>query len=482
VVSLSNHEPSRTSFDRLRTSGVIRPASVLVTSIRLALRGLRRNKLRTLLTMLGIVIGVAAVLTMVALGNGAQQNVAHDVRSAGTNLIHVNAGNYTRGGEESNIASGLGSATTLTPDDAAAIGRTIAGINNVAPGVKLRGWIASGGRRFYGPILGTDASFASMYNWRVETGRFFTAADIAARRPVAVLGRTVRDQIFGAGAGIASAEVLIHGVRFAVIGVTDTTDPDQTEMAFTPYTALQDALGISFLHTITIEVAQAGEASRVAADVTSLLRDRHAGHITAQMERMRQGGLTGNQMPQSGTGGAPDDFTVKTQAAEALTKGLYTSVAAFILANMPKLDEVNLAEMQATLQRANTTMTALLAGIAAISLIVGGVGIMNIMLIAVAERTREIGVRRAVGARRRDVLLQFLVEAVTLSACGGVVGIVLGLVASFGLTALFEWSTRVSAGAILLAFGMAAAVGVVFGFYPARRAARLDPIDALRAE
>jgi ABC-type antimicrobial peptide transport system permease subunit len=455
---------------------------MLTTSIRLALRGLRRNKLRTLLTMLGIIIGVAALLTMVALGNGAQQNVSQDVRAAGTRLIHVNAGNYTRGGEESNIASGLGAATTLTVDDAAAVGKTVAGIKSVAPGVKLRGWIASGGRRFYGPILGTGASVASTYSWRAETGRFFTAADVAARRPIVVLGRTVRDQIFGAGARIADTEVTIHGVRFAVAGVTDTTDPDQMEMAFAPYTALQDALGISYLHTITIEAAQAGEASRIAAEVTALLRERHATHITAQMQRLRQGGLGGNQMPASGTGGAPDDFTVKTEAAEALTKGLYTSVAAFILANMPKLDEVNLAEMDATLQRANTTMTALLAGIAAISLVVGGVGIMNIMLIAVTERTREIGVRRAVGARRRDVLLQFLVEAITLSALGGAAGVALGLAVSTGLTALFDWSTRVSVSAILLAFGMAAAVGVLFGFYPARRAARLDPIDALRAE
>jgi ABC-type antimicrobial peptide transport system permease subunit len=455
---------------------------MLVTSIRLALRGLRRNKLRTVLTMLGIIIGVAALLTMVALGNGAQQNVSQDVRSAGTRLVHVNAGNYTRGGEESNIASGLGSATTLTPDDAAAIGQSVAGLKNVAPGVKLRGWIASGGRRFYGPILGTDASFPSMYGWRVETGRFFTAAEVTARRPLVILGRTVRDQLFGAGATIANAEVTIHNVRFAVAGVTDTTDPDQSEMAFTPYTALQDALGISYLHTITIEAAQAGEATRVAADITALLRDRHATHITAQMQRLRQSGLAGNQMPQSGTGGAPDDFTVKTEAAEALTKGLYTSVAAFILANMPKLDEVNLAEMDATLHRANSTMTVLLAGIAAISLIVGGVGIMNIMLIAVTERTREIGIRRASGARRRDVMLQFLVEAVTLSAFGGAVGVALGLSVAATLTALFEWSTRVSPGAILLAFGMAAAVGVLFGFYPARRAARLDPINALRAE
>src|SRR5262249_43254757 len=192
----------------------------------------------------------------------------------------------------------------------------------------------------------------------------------------------------------------------------------------------------------------------------------------AAVEKLRRAGVTGNQMPASGVGGAPDDFTVKTQSSEALTKGLYTSVAAFILANMPKLDEVNLEEMNATLQRASTTMTALLAGIAAISLVVGGVGIMNIMLVAVKERTREIGVRRAVGARRRDVLLQFLVEALTLSAVGGAIGVVAGVLTSVGLTWLLAWPTRMSA----------AAIGLFFGFYPARRAARLDPINALRSE
>jgi len=220
----------------------------------------------------------------------------------------------------------------------------------------------------------------------------------------------------------------------------------------------------------------------VAAEAAALLRSRHAGHINAAMEKLRQGGITGNQMPASGIGGIPDDFTVKTQSSEALTKGLYTSVAAFILVNMPKLDEVNLEEMNATLQRASTTMTALLAGIAAISLVVGGIGIMNIMLVAVKERTREIGVRRAVGARRRDVLLQFLVEAVTLSAIGGAIGIALGFVASSGLTIVLDWPTKMSAMAVAMAFGMSAAVGIFFGFYPARRAARLDPIDALRSE
>jgi ABC-type antimicrobial peptide transport system permease subunit len=432
--------------------------------------------------MLGMIIGVAAVMTMVALGNGAQQTVEQDVRSAGTNLIHVNAGNYTRGGEESRIATGLGAATTLTAADADAIAQQVSGVKSVAPGVKLRGWISSGGHRFYGQVFGTDVPFAAMFGWTFTEGRWFTASEAAARGRVAVLGRTTRDQIFGAEARAVGKAVVIHGQSFTVVGITDTADPDQIEMAFVPYTALQDALGVSYLHTITIEAARAGEASRIAADTTDLLRARHAAHINAAVEKLRQAGVTGNQMPQTGTGGAPDDFTVKTQASEALTKGLYTSVAAFVLANMPKLDELNLAEMNATLERASTTMTALLAGIAAISLVVGGVGIMNIMLVAVKERTREIGVRRAVGARRRDVLVQFLVEALTLSAVGGAIGIAFGFAAAFALTILLDWPTRMSAGAIGLAFGISAAVGIFFGFYPARRASQLDPIDALRTE
>jgi ABC-type antimicrobial peptide transport system permease subunit len=457
---------------------------MLRTSVRLAIRGLGRNKLRTILTMLGMIIGVAAVMTMVALGNGAQATVEEDVRSAGTNLIHVNAGNYTRGGEESRIATGLGAATTLVSADADAIGQSVEGVKSIAPGVKLRGWIASGAHRFYGQVLGTDVPYASMFAWHFDEGRWFTAADVSGRRRIAVLGRTTRDQIFGSGAKAVGQTVIIHGQPFTVGGITDTADPDQIEMAFVPYTALQDALGITYLHTITIEAAQAGDASRIAGDTTLLLRSRHASHINAAVEKLRQAGVTGNQMPQSGFGaaGAPDDFTVKTQSSEALTKGLYTSVAAFVLANMPKLDEVNLAEMNATLQRASTTMTALLAGIAAISLVVGGVGIMNIMLVAVKERTREIGVRRAVGARRRDVLVQFLVEALTLSAVGGIIGIALGFVAAFALTILLDWPTRMTPRAIVLAFGISAAIGIFFGFYPARRASRLDPIDALRTE
>ena len=193
---------------------------------------------------------------------------------------------------------------------------------------------------------------------------------------------------------------------------------------------------------------------------------------------MGLGGLQGG----SAGGGTPDDFTVKTQASEALTKGLNTSVAAFILANMPQMDQVNLQEMSGTLSRAGQTMTALLAAIATISLIVGGIGIMNIMLVSVTERTREIGIRRAVGAKSRDVLMQFLVEAVTLGVAGGVCGIIIGFVASFAITTLLQWPATVSFGAVALSFGVAVATGIFFGFYPARRASLLNPIDALRFE
>ena len=458
--------------------------TLLITSLRIAVRALARNKLRTILTMLGMIIGVGAVVTMVALGNGAEQTVEQDVRSAGTNIIHVNAGNFTRGGEESNIATGLGSATTLVPADADAI-RAIDGIKYVSPGVKLRAWVAAGDQQSYGQVFGTGESFGAIYGWTFPRHQaYFDAKQVGERARVAVLGRTVRDRLFGDDADAVGRQVSIRNQPFTVVAVTNTSDEDHMETVFVPYTALQDLLGIPYLHTVTISAAQAGDASRIADDLTTLLRQRHRRQIEAAVERLKASGLGGNMMPAGGAfaGAGPDDFTVKTQAAEALTKGLYTSVAAFVLANMPKLDQVNLQEMTSTLERAGATMTALLGGIAAISLIVGGIGIMNIMLVSVTERTREIGIRRATGARRRDVLLQFLVEALTISLAGGIVGIVFGFLASATLTRLLEWPTAVSMSAVALAFGIAAAVGIFFGFYPARRASQLDPIDALRYE
>jgi ABC-type antimicrobial peptide transport system permease subunit len=427
--------------------------------LRVAVRALGRNVLRTVLTMLGIVIGVAAVMAMVALGNGAQAAVETEMRSAGANLIFVTAGNYIRGGDSVNIPSGLGAAKTLTPDDAAAI-HGVANVVYRAAGVSDRAFAATGSARSFGRIQGTDVAFPFLYDWRFDAGEFFTPAHVTSQARVAVLGRVVAERLFGSSPRAIGQSVEIKQQQFQVVGVTASTAADQAETVFVPYTTLQQMLGIQHLHTIIVATREAGEASGAAEEITRLLRKRH--------------GLPG--------GGVPDDFVVRTQAAEALTKGLYTSVAAFALANMPNLDEVTLDEMQGVLSRANSTMTALLAAIATVSLVVGGIGIMNIMLVAVTERTREIGVRRAVGARSRDVLVQFLVEAVALSMLGGVGGIVLGFAASAGIERLLEWPARVSPGAVGVAFAIAVAVGVFFGFYPARKASRLDPIDALRYE
>ena len=457
---------------------------MLMTSLRIAIRALGRHKLRTALTMLGMMIGVAAVITMVALGTGAQETVSEDVQSAGTNLVNVRAGNYTRGGVEFNIAQGLGAATTLTAEDAAAIGQ-IQGVAYYAPEVRLRGWVANGeapDQRTYTQILGTAPTHPRMYGWRMARGRFFTDDDVDEGAAVAVIGAVTRDRVFGDGVNPVGRNIVIREQTFRVVGLSDTTDEDQIEWAFVPYTALQKVLGMSNLHSITVAAARAGEATRIASEITPLLRERHKLDADETIARLRKGGLLGFQGAMAGAGTVPDDFTVKTQAAEALTKGLYTSVAAFVLANMPKVDQANLDEMAGTLSRAGSTMTALLAAIATIALVVGGIGIMNIMLVSVSERTREIGIRRSVGARKRDVLLQFLVEAVTLGLMGGAIGIVLGFVASAIVTQFLEWPTRVSPSAVALAFGIAGAVAVFFGFYPARRASQLDPINALRYE
>jgi len=253
-------------------------------------------------------------------------------------------------------------------------------------------------------------------------------------------------------------------------------------MVIVPYTTLQKLLGINYLQVIMVSSDQAGEASQVALAITPLLRDRHHLDQTKPAANTAALGLGGLQSPDAGGGATPDDFTVKTQASEALTKGLNTSVAAFVLANMPQMDQVNLQEMSGTLNRAGQTMTALLAAIATISLVVGGIGIMNVMLVSVTERTREIGIRRAVGARSYDVLMQFLVEAVALGIAGGVLGILAGFLVALIITATLQWQATISFTAVALAFGVAAATGVFFGFYPAHRASRLNPIEALRFE
>jgi len=463
--------------------------SLLTVNVRLALRSLNRNRLRTLLTMLGIIIGVAAVLTMVALGTGARASVEDEVGSAGTNLIFVSSGNYTRGGEGVGISAGLGSAKTLTSGDVEAIASTVSGIRYMSPGVSTRMFVVSGdasaagtavasasatAKREFARVQGVSADFSQMYGWTVVAGRAFTPEDVQGTTPRVVLGRALADRLFGAGANPTGKAVQLRDAGFTVIGVITGDAEDHREVAFVPWTTLQRSLGVAHLQTITIAANKAGEASRIAGDVTTVLRKRHKVIGSAQQ--------TGYLAAQGGAGGTPDDFTVKTQAAQALTKGLYTPAAAFALANLPQLDQVTLEEMSETLDRASDTMTALLASIAGVSLVVGGIGIMNIMLVSVTERTREIGLRMATGARTRAIALQFLTEAVTLSMIGGFTGLVLGLISSRVVGWALGWPTRVSPGAVLLAVGIAATVGLVFGSYPARRAARLDPIEALRTE
>jgi putative ABC transport system permease protein len=370
-----------------------------------------------------------------------------------------------------NIASGLGSATTLTLEDADAM-RSLEGVQHVAGGVRNRAFVKASHRQFFTQVRGVETSIASIHGWEWLGGSFTSGADAA------VMGRAAARELFGEGFDPVGGRITIGDRTFVVAGYFRTTDPDMDETVFIPLAAGQAMLNMPHLQTITLAIEQAGDASRIAEEVTTLLRDRHG---RGKQATTRATGLGGNQLPTAG-GGAADDFTVKTMAAANVTKGLSTSVAAFALANMPKLDEVTLQEMSGTLNRAGSTMTALLGSIAAISLIVGGIGIMNIMLVSVTERTKEIGLRLAVGARRRDVMVQFLVEAMVMSLIGGVLGVAFGLVAARALTAVLEWPTEIAPTTLVTAFGIAAAIGILFGYYPARKASRLDPIDSLRYE
>ena len=447
--------------------------ALLPVNLRLALRSLNRNRLRTLLTMLGIIIGVAAVLTMVGLGGGARAAVQNDVKSAGTNLVFVKAGNYTRGGESVGISTGLGAATTLVPADAQAIRDNVIGVLNLSPEVNTRTFVAVGEAREFTMVHGVDVAYADMYAWDLKPGRMFTEPEVQSAANVVVIGQGLAESLFPKGTSPLGGTLTVRGTAYTVVGVTAGSGEEQGKELFMPWSTMQHSLNIKHLDGITVAAQRAGDTSRVADAIKALVRERHGIKATDATTYMAAAG---------NAGGTPDDFTVQTQAAQAITKGLYTPAAAFALANMPSVDEVTLDSMSNTLDHASGTMTALLAAIAGVSLVIGGIGIMNIMLVSVTERTREIGLRMTTGARALDIGLQFLVEAVVLSAIGGMIGLALGLLSARMVGWTLGWPTTVSGSTMLSAFGLAAAVGLVFGSYPARRASRLDPIEALRVE
>jgi putative ABC transport system permease protein len=399
--------------------------------LRIAIKALNRNKMRTALTMLGMIIGVAAVITMVALGTGAQTSIENQIQSAGTNMVMVSAGNFSQGA----VRQGQGNASTLTPDDATAI-QNVQGVQYKAAGVNTRGQVVAGNQNWGTQIQGSDVDMPLIRSWPTREGGFFTPADVATASKVAVLGSVVRDQLFGPETDPIGQVIRINNQPFTVSGVMASKGQsgmgqDQDDVVFVPYTTVMKKLrGITYIQQVTVSAASAADTTPTADRIATLLRTRH------------------KIQP-----GDPDDFMVRT------------------------MEEMASVRVQAT-----QTMTALLASIAGVSLLVGGIGIMNIMLVSVTERTREIGLRMAIGARGRDVLMQFLVEAVVLSLFGGSIGIALGFALSQGVTLWMQWPTAVSPQAVVVAFGFAAMTGVFFGFYPARKAAALDPIDALRFE
>jgi putative ABC transport system permease protein len=333
------------------------------------------------------------------------------------------------------VRQGQGNASTLSPDDATEIAK-LPGVQYAAAGVNTRGQMVAGNQNWNTSLQGTDIDLPLIRSWTVSEGSFFTSIDVTTASKVVVLGSIVRDQLFGPDVSPVGEIIRIQGQPFTVVGVLASKGQsgggqDQDDVAFAPYTTVMKKIrGITFIQQVQVSAASSGEVSVVADRISSLLRTRH------------------KIQP-----GDPDDFMVRT-----------------------------IEEMANVRKEATQTMTALLASIAGVSLLVGGIGIMNIMLVSVTERTREIGLRMAIGARGRDVLLQFLVEAIVLSLFGGGIGIALGFGLAQGVTLWQGWPTAVSPNAVFLAFGFAAATGVFFGFYPAQKAAALDPIDALRFE
>ena len=405
-----------------------------LASFWIALRALIANKMRSALTMLGIIIGVGAVIAMVAIGSGAKQQIAEQIASMGSNLLIVLSGSSTSGG----LRFGSGTVPTLTVDDAKAIQNEIPDVRYVAPSQKGTVQIIFGNQNWSTVADGTTPEVLSIREWSLQSGRSFTQQDLDGATKVCLLGETVVENLFG-GIDPVGQIVRIKKVPFTVIGVLaskgqTTFGQDQDDTIIVPLTTAQKKLfGMQFpgmVRTIAVQAKTPEAMGSVENQINDLLRQRH--HIQSKQE---------------------NDFTVR-----------------------------NLTELMSTAQQTADVMSYLLGAIASISLIVGGIGIMNIMLVSVTERTREIGIRIAVGAKGRDILFQFLIESLVMSLMGGILGIGLGISGTLILSSFTQWPTLISIKAILLAFLFSGSVGVFFGFYPARKASMLNPIEALRYE
>jgi len=408
----------------------------ILAGARIAVRALRVNKLRSILTMLGIIMGVAAVIAMISVGSGAQARIAEQIRSLGASMLVVLSGSSTSGG----VRLGAGSQLTITEEDAWAIKREIPSVEAAAPTMRGSAQVVWGNLNWSTQIQGTTPEFFEARNWPVVAGQAFAQEAVDGATKVAVLGETVARNLFADSDPVGQV-IRIKKVPFTVVGILGkkgqtTWGQDQDDVILVPLsTAKRKLLGVSQANArsvgaISVKVREGEDMKDAETQTRELLRQRH------RLQPYQD-----------------DDFNIR-----------------------------NLAEYAAAQEESSRVMTILLAAIASVSLLVGGIGIMNIMLVSVTERTREIGLRMAVGARGRDILMQFLVEAVTLSLIGGTIGVVVGLVTSYTIPYFAGWRTLVRPEAIVIAFGFAAAIGIFFGFYPARKAASLNPIEALRYE
>jgi putative ABC transport system permease protein len=406
---------------------------LLLTIFRVAFKALGRNKMRSILTMLGIIIGVGAVIAMVSIGQGAQQTIAQQIANMGSNMLFVMPGAWNSGG----VRMGLGTTSHLTVEDCQAIERECPAVRYASPTVRTNCSVVNGNQNWYpsAGVQGYDTHFSQIRLWDVDKGTFFTEQDVATAQRVCVLGKTVADSLFP-GTDPIGQEVRMRNMPWRVIGVLKSKGQsgmgqDQDDLVVAPYTTVQKKmLGITFINGIMVSAISQIASSTAETEMNDLLRQRH--HIVRSED---------------------DDFQVR-----------------------------NLADMAELANSSNQVMTLLLASIAFVSLVVGGIGVMNIMLVSVTERTREIGIRMAVGATGGDVQFQFLTEAVVLAIFGGLLGIAMGGVASKLISDSLGWPTLISTTAIGAAFSFAAVIGIAAGWYPAIKASRLDPIEALRYE